>query len=571
MVRELVDYLHKRKQHFVVMVDPAVAAKDYGPYNRGVDDDAFLFFKGDVYHGAVWPGATSYPDWFADPTQEYWDNEFKIFFSPSDGVDIDFLWIDMNEPSNFCPFPCENATDYALNNDLPPAPPATRSPPRALPGFSCDFQPPGECKRSLEQQDANVVRDQHPVEARSYESFELQAREVLHKGLPGRDLLFPKYKIANNDGDLPAKTARTDLIHANGLALYDTHNLYGSMMSTASRDAMLARRPGKRPMVITRSTFAGAGAHVGHWLGDNLSTWSHYLWSIRGMLAFSSIFQMPIVGSDVCGFGDDTTEELCARWAMLGAFTPFYRNHNSFGQVSQEFYRWESVAAAARKAIAIRYRLLDYFYTALQEHTTSGTPSLYPMFYMYPSDEGTFGLDTQYFYGPSLLVAPVMTEGSTSADVYLPKDAIFYDFYTHEKITGEGKTHTVTDQSVTDIPLFYRGGTVTPLRVKAGMTTSEVREQDFELVVALDEHGTARGSLYLDDGESLEQDGTTLINFTYKCGTLYAKGRFGYPTSSGIVKITVLGGKDGAAASASAKGMEKEVKQALTGEFKIHV
>jgi len=359
-------------------------------------------------------------------------------------------------------------------------------------------------------------------------------------------LLEPPYQIDNANtvetyGGVSNFTLDTDIVHFDGHVELDVHNLYGSMMSSFSRNAMEARRPGLRPMVITRSTFAGSGHAVGKWLGDNLSTWNLYRNSIQGMLDFAAFYQMPMVGSDVCGFGGNTTEMLCARWATLGAFNPFYRNHNGDSSNPQEFYLWESVTEAAKNAIDIRYRLLDYIYTALHKQSVSGTPILNPMFFLYPEDKDTFAVELQFFYGEHLLVSPVTEENGTSVEIYLPEDT-FYDFKTYEKIEGKGEKINLTDIPFTEIPLHIRGGSILPLRNSSAYTTTEVRKQPFNLLVAPSKDGKAKGELYLDDGVSIVQEATSEIEMSFEGKELVVEGTFGYQKEENWVnEVVILG------------------------------
>lgn len=381
-------------------------------------------------------------------------------------------------------------------------------------------------------------------------------------GLPGRNLTDPPYKINDAAGSISNLTIATNLIHANGLAEYDTHNLYGTMMSYASRNSMINRRPGLRPLIITRSTFAGAGAKVGHWLGDNTATWFDYRVSISQAIQFAAIYQLPMVGADVCGYAEDTTETLCARWAMLGAFYPFYRNHQSSGTLDHEFYRWPTVAEAAKVAIKARYQLLDYLYTALYQQTLDGTPTLNPMFFLYPEDPNTVDIALQYFFGPSLLISPVTNENIIDVVIYLPND-IFYDFFTYEPVRGTGSWVTLSDVNFTSIPVHIKGGSIIPIREDGANTTKALRTLNFNLLVAPGLNGTASGDLYLDDGVSLVQDSTSFINFTYDGHRLSMKGAFDYAMGDvQIASVFLLGG---------ASPMMQKVNKSLTGPFSINL
>lgn len=286
--------------------------------------------------------------------------------------------------------------------------------------------------------------------------------------------------------------------------------------------------------------------------------------SIRGMLGFASIYQQPMVGSDVrhphtltkismtiaytdqvCGFLGDANEKLCARWTTLGAFMPFFRNHADAPSANQEFYVWPLVADAARYAINMRYRLLDYFYTALQRQSDDGTPAVSPLWFMHPNDRGTFGIDEQYYFGECIMVSPVTEEDSTRVRMYLP-DNLYYDIETQRAIRGYGAWVYLSKIAFDRIPVHIPGGCVIPLRTESANTTTELRKKGFELIVAPGLDGNARGSLYVDDGESL--DGglvKTQVEWVYEAGELKTAVGEGFATLEeagvNIEKVTILG------------------------------
>lgn len=57
-MKEFVDDMHKRKQHYVLIIDPAIKAENgYAPYDEGVQKGLFIKNSDNsVFVGKVWPG-----------------------------------------------------------------------------------------------------------------------------------------------------------------------------------------------------------------------------------------------------------------------------------------------------------------------------------------------------------------------------------------------------------------------------------------------------------------------------------------------------------------------------------
>ncbi|XP_013409300.1 maltase-glucoamylase, intestinal [Lingula anatina] len=350
-------------------------------------------------------------------------------------------------------------------------------------------------------------------------------------------------------GHLYTKTLCMDAVHDNWgeeTIHYNVHSLYGHSMAMSSYDVLRKLVPSKRPLVLTRSTFAGTGKYAVHWLGDNASQWPHLAWSIPGMLEFN-LFGFPYVGADICGFWGDTTEELCTRWMQVGAFYPFSRNHNAQNYPRTDGFKdqdpavfGEPLVSRARDVLNTRYKLLPYLYTLFHYAHTEGSTVARPLLHEFPGDPTTYDIDTQFMWGAAFLISPALKEKQVEVKAYLPK-ARWYDYFTGQEILGTGQ-HVTLRTPLDHINLHVRGGYVIPWQEPAN-TTVISRTKPMGLIVAVDEHSQASGQLFWDDGESYEtyQNGNyLLVNFTVTGSTLsIAPVHSNTSASAGLVFDTV--------------------------------
>lgn len=270
----------------------------------------------------------------------------------------------------------------------------------------------------------------------------------------------------------------------------EIHNVYGHLMAEATYDG-LRKADNRRPFVLTRACCAGSQRFCSGWTGDNHSLWAHMQLSLTQMMNLG-LSGMYMVGSDVGGFGSDTTPELLIRWFQLGAISPFFRDHYAKGTRNQEPYAFDRATMdACREALNLRYHLLPYLYDLAHEDM----PILRPLVLEFPEDPMCRELTDQCMLGDRLLAAPVMTPGVAARAVYLPK-GVWFDYYTGKRYSG-GR-YVLAEAPLDRMPLFARGGAVIPVSVGKPQSVEDIREVVLEVFP-----GNGRFVHYMDDGETM--------------------------------------------------------------------
>lgn len=305
----------------------------------------------------------------------------------------------------------------------------------------------------------------------------------------------------------PEVTMPKDNLHHGGWEHRDVHNINGMTFHNATYEALKSRKKGelRRPFVLTRSFFAGSQRVGAMWTGDNQASWEH-LGAAVPMILAQGISGFPFAGADVGGFFGNPELELQSRWYQAGAFYPFFRGHAHIDARRREPYlAAEPYRSIITSALRLRYSLLPSWYTAFFHAHRDGSPIIRPMYWTHPSEEGGFAIDDQFFVGETgLLVKPVVEKDKDMADVYIPDEENYYDYFTYQKLsTFKGKTVQVA-APIETIPVLMRGGHIFPRRDTPRRSAELMKYDDYTLVVVFGKDSTARGELYVDDGDSFD-------------------------------------------------------------------
>ncbi|WVN88893.1 uncharacterized protein L203_104108 [Cryptococcus depauperatus CBS 7841] len=543
--KNLVNTLHERHQHYIPIVDGAIGhplndTDRLDIYDRGHELDVWMKNPdGTEFVGVVWPTFAVFPDWFHPKMYDVWEEAFYNF---SQVVDFDGIWYDMNEPSSFINRSAIDKNTTLENTTVVPPDYSDIHLPKTWPegywpdesGISGNITVNGTLTYG-----ANGTAPKN--DALKKRNTVLAARDNNYAKIPYVDV--PPYPIRNLAGpDLADHTVSPNATHYGGLEEYNVHNVWGTMGGETTFNALAKLKPGKRPFIVSRSTFSGAGRSVHHWLGDNFATFAYMKRSIQGILQFN-LFGIPMVGPDVCGFNGNSDEELCNRWMQLGAFYPFFRNHNIKAAIDQAPYVWDSVREASIKAIAARYSLLPYWSTLFSKASQVGTPVVAPLFYEFPSSS-YFDNDYQFLIGPSVIVTPVLqpNESTVTGQFPITNGVFWVDWWTHGKLNTSATGEATLDLPLGNIGVHVRSGSILLLYHEPAYTVKETKDGGYSVLVVLDGHGSAQGDAKVDDGESFPVVEQTCLSFTSSNSkTLTSKPEGNFYIPGNLKSATIVG------------------------------
>ncbi len=246
------------------------------------------------------------------------------------------------------------------------------------------------------------------------------------------------------------------------------HNLFPEAWQRLSREVMDELRPGDG-VYFSRSGWTGVqSASQVHWTGDQETGFEPEdgLPTVVPAMLNLGLSGVPVATHDIAGFSSSTvppsTKEVFLRWTELGAFSPIMRTHD--GNKKLDNWTWdadEETIAHFRRFARIHRALGPELRALAAEARETSAPIVRHPVLVFPDDPGSRGVSDEFLLGDSLLVAPVVAQGATSRDLYLPPGT-WYDVWTGE--AHQGARRITVDAPIGRPPVFSRDRDRTDLR-----------------------------------------------------------------------------------------------------------
>ncbi|PGH23403.1 hypothetical protein AJ80_02513 [Polytolypa hystricis UAMH7299] len=290
--------------------------------------------------------------------------------------------------------------------------------------------------------------------------------------------------------DFGERIPRKNITYFDGSDPERMHNYYTHLFNKTVHEVILTDVGPTQGCLFARSATAGGQQFPVHWGGDCESTFEAMAETLRGGLS-ASLSGLGFWAHDIGGFEGTPSPALYKRWCQFGLLSSHSRLHGSSSYRVPWQYDEES-CDVLRDCVNRKLSLMPYLLKEALAAHRSGTPIMRPTFFEYPEDYNTYPVDTQYFFGSNLLVAPVFSE-SGKVRFYVPEsEGTWVSWFDRQKHYQGGKWYTET-HSFFSLPLLIRPGTVTATNPTATEITSDVNK-DLELII----NGPIKEKLVLD-------------------------------------------------------------------------
>jgi alpha-D-xyloside xylohydrolase len=296
----------------------------------------------------------------------------------------------------------------------------------------------------------------------------------------------------------------------------DVYNSYPLLHTTAVYQGARQGKNGYRPVILTRSAFAGQQRNAAiTWSGDTRGDWETFRRQIPAALNFS-LSGIPYWSADIGGFfgGDPKNPdyaELFTRWYEFAVFNPMFRVHGT-GPGKEPWAFPPKIQQILLSYDQLRYRLLPYIYSASWDVTHNRATLMRALAMDFRKDPHALEINDEYMFGRALLVSPVVQATATVRTVYLPAGTEWYEFGTGVRRPGGQVLAVKAD--LAQIPLYVRAGSILPMGPVKPYADAH-SDEPMEIRVYPGREGEFE--LYDDEGDGLgyEQGHYSTVRFTW--------------------------------------------------------